>query len=182
VTALPRSRQASEARVLFAEQRPGATIGAGFNRRLERQPPPGPLLSTLHTPPLHFLPNGQTAPHAPQFAASFMKSTQTPTHSSDWSSHFGATHTPPMQVAAPAQALPHAPQLAGSFFGSTQRPPHDIVLAAQAQVPPTHTAPPVHVTPQPPQFVGLDVRLTQPLVHDMVPMGHVISHLPALHT
>jgi hypothetical protein len=76
----------------------------------------------MHAPAVHVAVAGHVLPHAPQFVALVVVSTQRPPQSMRPAGH--AEQTPAVQVPVAAHMLPHAPQLLMSVCVLTQAPPH----------------------------------------------------------
>jgi hypothetical protein len=98
---------------------------------------------------------GQARPHTPQFAGSFVVSTQLPEQALS-APHVDA-HEPPAHDSPVAQALPHLPQFAGSLDVSTQALPHCASIPLQLKPHPfvphvaVADAGTLHTVPQEPQ-------------------------------
>jgi len=76
-----------------------------------------------HDPFEHAIPDGQTSPHAPQFALSlfvFAQNTATPSNAQgDWPGAQVELHAPSTHAWPLGHFAAHAPQLSRSTFGST---------------------------------------------------------------
>jgi hypothetical protein len=87
----------------------------------------------LHVPESHVDPMpAHTTPHAPQLAASRLKSAQVPLHSVCPVAHVQTLFS---QTWVEAQRFPHEPQLFESPQTSTQTPPQVEAPGPQAHVP-----------------------------------------------
>jgi hypothetical protein len=111
-------------------------------------------------------------PHAPQFAASVVRSTHRPSHARV---PLGQTHAPAAQLVPPVQARPHCPQLEESLDRSTQLIPQGV--AGRVHVA-THApcwqngAVEGQAKPQRPQLAGSRSSERQTPSHDTAPVGH----------
>ena len=92
-------------------------------------------------------------PQAPQWCASFVKSTQAPLHSV-WPP--GHPQCPLMHGVPALHATPQVPQLAALVIRSTQAPLQAVCPFGHATThcPCTHDCPLLHAAPQPPQSFG----------------------------
>jgi hypothetical protein len=102
------------------------------------------------TPPVQDVPE-QTLPHAPQFDASELVSTQLPPQTVFPAPHVQAPLT---QLAPLGQALPQPPQFDASVDVFVHVAPHAVIPAEQPQTPPEQPLPVGQTLPQAPQFAG----------------------------
>jgi hypothetical protein len=128
------------------------------------------------TPALHTDPAGQALPHAPQFSALLVTSTQAP---------FGHRVSPPahtawqelaLQTCPPLQPALQPPQWVAS--GATQLPPQSSRPALHRQWPAWQLSPAAQALPHAPQFCWSDVRSLQAAPHLVLPLGHVTAPVP----
>jgi len=110
----------------------------------------------------------QRFPHAPQFAASVVRSTQTPLHRI-WLGlgQLGITQTPPVHCSPRAHGLLQAPQLRVSMEVLVQVPLQFVWPGnghgIGAHIPPRHWALEAHRLPHAPQFrLSLEVSMQKP--------------------
>src|SRR5436190_1285062 len=117
-------------------------------------------------------------PHAPQFWALVIRSTQALLQLVRPPPHVHALFT---QVAPPPHCTPHVPQLELSVCRFTQALPHsDWPLAQEIlHAPLVHTCPFGHTVAQAPQCCGFEERSTHTPLHSVWPFGH--THLPLAH-
>jgi hypothetical protein len=106
--------------------------------RKSTQVPPQSVSPTaqLHVPLVHARGKAQADPHAPQFVALAVVSTQAPPAQSMVPS--GQTHEPPTHEAPVGHDVPHVPQLAVSTAVSVQLPEHSTRPPAQRHTPAEH--------------------------------------------
>jgi hypothetical protein len=166
----PHVPQFPESRDRSVQKDPPAALWQAFGdggMHIVVPPPP-------HIPIWHATPDGQARPHAPQFAASAVRSAQYEPPVAD--GHIpGADggqppdivppQTPPTQATPIGHIAPHRPQLPASVSKFVQLsppatkhafgvdPPHD-TAAPPPQLPFTHAAPAGQAMPQFPQFIG----------------------------
>lgn len=154
-------------------------------------------VTALHRPCVHIWPEAHAVPHAPQFAASFCRSTQRAPHKRravlvHW-------HAPLRHEADAGHVAPHAPQLLRSAVVSTHVPLQRVWPAGQGQAPqsagqlvhdsaPSHMRLP-HVGAHAPQSRGHDpqssplLQLPSPQLagHRPQSRAHELQFSPALH-
>jgi len=141
-------------------------------------------------PLTHPAPPPQTLPQAPQFATSFVKSTQEPLgHIVGVDPMHMLLQVPPLQTHAvapagtgmDAQLFPHVPQLARSDCRLTHCPLQSVCPEGHPHAPFVHCWPPVHAVSHEPQCIESVCRLTQALLQ-FVSVGpesvaHVSTHV-----
>lgn len=96
-----------------------------------------------HLPPLQTLPDGQVAPHVPQFALSvcvFAQYAAPPSPLHVVSEPHVSAHVPPAHTRPDAHAVPQLPQLALSVSTFVQSVPHIFSGAAQPELASTGAA------------------------------------------
>jgi hypothetical protein len=129
-------------------------------------------VTALHRPCVHICPAAHAAPHAPQLATSFCRSTQRAPHKR--SAVLVHWHAPLRQDAEAGHVVPHAPQLLRSALVSTHVPLQRVWPAGQGQTPQSvgqlvHVSAPSHM------------RLPQAGAHAPQSRGHEPQSSPLLH-
>jgi len=155
----------------------------------------------VQVPSTQVVPGSHAVPHAPQFAALVLVSTQVvpiigimplpppigPVHAVRPPSPQPIVHTPLWQVVPAAQRLPQPPQLASSALVFVHVVPQRVSPGPQVQTPPTQLPPMGHCMLQALQLRLSLVRSVQaPLqLVSVTPASvvvHVVTHVPALQT
>jgi hypothetical protein len=158
-------------------------------------------VAQVHVPSTQFEPGSQAVPHAPQFAALVLVSTQVvpiigiiplppaikPVHAVSPPSPQPMVHTPFWQVVPAPQRLPQAPQFASSALVFVHVVPHCVSPDPQVHVPPTQLPPTGHCMLQALQLRLSLVRSTHELLQlvRVTPASvlvHVVTHAPLSQT
>lgn len=141
-----------------------------------------PHLLPLHTaPPLGGM--GQAFPHAPQFPALDVVSTQAASQDMVPAGQ-RSRHCPPAHALFAPHLTPQPPQLFGSMLVAMQAFPHRLrpALQLKSHAPLAQTATAsagaTHTLPHAPQFIGSAFSSTQELPQREVPEGQVLLQLP----